>query len=1418
MKSMARHAIALIAVAMSLTAFTGCPLLGGASLSVQPGVLSLSDSKPVEQISVTNEGSGTLNWSAESTVGWLLLSFGDGGPQTIVTGSTGTVDIFKAHLVLEALPENVDSLTTEILVRSNGGDTAIPVAISRPVTPKLDIEPASLDFGDSETEKLTEILNRGEAVLQWKATIPQGMDWISITPASGAIARASAEGVMVKVNRAALVPSATPYQVEITVSSNGGTKTLTLIVEAPAFNLSPASLDFGLLRRAETQVVSLQTVSAADISLTSVVVSGAPWLTLEPDTAVINRLAPVDLRITANPGGLDPGTYTGSVSVTHADTGRVVSVPVSMEVGLPVSFRVEPGSINFGDTRGTVQQVVTLVNESDVSFEWTAGRPDSASWLTIDPVSGLLDDTQEITLTADASLLKPGAVNATVVFDAGGVSRLLRTFLNRLPDPVPDSLEVEPRELDFGALLNKKEITLWNEGPSRLDWAIDGASLPAWLTVNPLAGSVEGALVQTVQLSVNRDVAPEDASFSHTLVITPSGAAGLTPVEVTVRAQQRLFPDIIVTGEGVDVNNIAFIMIDIGQDSETFIVRNDGNADLTWAIDMETLPEWITSVEPQQGSLAPGRQRTVTVTTDRNGLDQSGAIYQLAVNSNDPEQPVTYLEVQVRVPFTITIGARPTKLDFGRYLSTLDFEIANMGDAGFPLDFVVTANQPEWIFVEPARGRSMGTGSSTKDWQFVSVAIDRSRIAGTGAAGKLIISAENVPENAYPVAPLEVPVSVDVAELTIETAVPRLRVPSLLRFNMLLRDARQSVFPDFVDNPLDTQTMFRLNTVAAEILEDSEPLDLSETNVIIKKNETLDFAVLIMLDFSASMAEAAEALVADGQLDPGLLPPLEALYLETIGAMLNSLPAHYQVGLAVFNERRPDWENNVRLIRGAPAGHTLKESFAPFTADKAIQQYRLANMDVLDNGATPLYPAVTAGAVALLELDAHLPDFDAVENRILVMVSDGRRTTPPGDLQQLTDFLEGYGVRVFPIGWGNEVMANPLIQLSTESGGHYYATQNKIIPGEVDADGKPVTLPVKENLLDRCRPNPADDAIASVPRDLASHVVVSYVTLNEEDSISIQARMEVSAVDPPVQETALFDQIPASLIANDVRLGQIGMRTEGIQEDGTAKVRLYMDYAPRNITKLVFDIGTTPEQSWTPVLVSDEQGGLVAGWGLNRIGNRITIQSLDPDRPIAYGDYGNLVDINLAGIAAPFTLTFVMVEPAIGGHPDGKYFTVPDLIEVDYEPATAVSFPNPEFEFTPPLVSEISNVIDLGSLEALPEADRNLKVLIDNIGGEHLPTNATLYWKLREGDGYIPGTIPGSLEFLYNGPEPIESDYYSIHDAYLCTLSPADVYDEFGVVTADPGTYSVQFYIDVQYGSLPYEFIHGPYYLQYTVP
>lgn len=1375
-------------------------------LSVTPVTVALGNGISDGTFRVANTGGGALQVTVSEDLPWVALRTSSGESVDTFTATVRQdVLVLQVVLIEEGLPEGEIEVRGEVRVSSNVGEERVIVSARRETEAVLTVTPEALDFGLNDLERTVTVSNRGSAALNWTLGIPASQTWLGATPVSGTLAFGESAEVTVRVNRGSLAASAEPYTAPLQFVSNGGNAQVTAAMQVPTFSVSPPALDFGALsaNTTRTQGIVIQNRSAGPIPLqiTAITADGAGWLTVGDGSPVLPASASLQVPVVASSAGLQPGSYTGTIRVSAP------SLDFSLEIGVSAlvqAFRLAPVSVDFGTITDPATQVVTIENLGQAPLAFSASIPAvSAGWLSVSPASGTLSGagTVTLTLTATPGAVAAGSYSTRMSVDVAGVVTEVSASMAR---PKPAELKVSPSEIDFGVSGNEVTVGIWNEGIGTITWGIDTTAFPAWLMLVPVdgagqaGGTVSGDLTDTVTLRVDRTQAPAGQDvFEHAFQVTASGDSTAS-VPVVVRASAPKLPEFVVVGEGEDVNRVPFLLFEIQETTQTFVIQNTGNGRLAWRVDEnQTIPDWITSISPLQGELEPGRQATITVTINREGLPRTGAVYALILASNDPSQPLALLDIQVRVPYTITIGVKPTSLAFGRFANTGIVEVCNQGDAGEYLNFQIVSNQPEWLFVDPGFGRSLGTPSGIpKDWRPISVAIDRSKIPGTGASAKLTVSASEVPTDAIPPEPVEIFVSVDLAPLTLQAAVPTLRCPSLIRSNLLLRDSAYNVFPTLLDNPADALFHFDLANVSAEVLEESLPVDMDETEVYVRKNEGLRFTVLIMLDFSGSMMESAEKLVEDGELPEGLADPLHELYRRTVGPLIAELPDHYRVALGVFSER--DQIQPLRLIYGADAANAALAD-EPFVKNKDVLQYRLDTINVVDNGATALLPAITSAASTLFLLDSDevLIPFDTSEEYVAVAITDGRRTTPPGDVSPVGDFLEGTRVRFMPIGWGSDVQANPLIELSTKSGGHYYAAEARLTEtGE--------KRPTFTGLLKRCSAQTGFEAQA-LPRDLQAHVSFGYVSLNESVSMLLDVRVTAYDKNPPVTGDYYVEQVPTATYANDVRLGQIGMKSEGIS-GGSAVVRLYSDYMPRNLSRLTLRVsaelldGTllpTAAYSVVPRL----SGGLVEDWTLQVSGNDYTFTA-PAGRSFRYGDYGELMDITVNS-AAPFKVRLAVLDPLIGGSQDGKYFTCPDTITVGDEFFQATSFPRPRLAYTPAPVFTKPDVVDIGA--AGVQAD----VEIFNIGGSHPPTDVALHWVIRQGVFTYPGTMTGAFII-----DPIDAELIppvtSTEIPGLCVIAPERE-------ASEPGLYSGSFYMDFYYGSLPYFGTLGPFYVLYEV-
>jgi len=227
--------------------------------------------------------------------------------------------------------------------------------------------------------------------------------------------------------------------------------------------------------------------------------------------------------------------------------------------------------------------------------------------------------------------------------------------------------------MDFGVTRTETTVGIWNDGLGSINWSIDTAGFPAWLSLTPVNGSgvasgtVSGDATDTVTVHVDRDLAPADLTvFDFTFNVAASGDSSAS-VPVKVRASAPQLPEFGLVGEGVDAFGVPYIRLDITEDKQTFAVVNVGEGALNWNVQSGTvIPAWITSISPQQGTVDPGRQQTVQVTVNRSTLSRAGATFRLPLVSNDPSRPLLVIEIQVRVPYTIIIGLKPDTIAFGR--------------------------------------------------------------------------------------------------------------------------------------------------------------------------------------------------------------------------------------------------------------------------------------------------------------------------------------------------------------------------------------------------------------------------------------------------------------------------------------------------------------------------------------------------------------------------------------------------------------------------------------------------------------------------------------------------------------------------------------------------------------------------------
>ena len=1142
----------------------------------------------------------------------------------------------------------------------------------------ISILPAGFNLGATTVTDSFAVSNAGNGVLVW--TVGPTPDWLTVSPAAGSTPVGGPTTVTMTVDRTGLTPGT--YNGEFLVASNGGNRVVAVTIQVssaplpPTLQVLPASVDFGTSDITESLTVSNAGTGTVTWNLTE----NIDWLTPSIVTGS-NSDTPTTVILSVDRTGISSGIYSDNLFFTS--DGGDITVPVSMTVPGPTpQLFVSTTVLDFGTN--LVSLTFNIRNTGTGTLNWNLAE--SLPWLGLSGVSGTTtSETDTITVTADRTGLAAAVYAGTIAVTSDGGTANIAAEMT----VAPTQLVVTPTTINFGKFATTKLFVISNGGTGTVNWNINTAGFPTWISsISPTSGSASSD-TDAVVVTVDRTGL---ATGVHSFTFPVTSNAGT--VNVTINLTVAEVP--VLTVDTGFTNSDGDPLAPLGDSATTldFTIANTGTGTLNWNIDPDDFPSWV-SMAPVAGSVVGAEVDTVRITVSRAGLIPGGYAATIPITSNGGTRQ---LDVTMQVPLMPAIGVSPDSLDFGLTGNSSSFFVANTGDPGTVLNFLVVSDRL-WLFNSPSTGTSIGTSSLIKDFQQINVSIDRSLLESTGATGTFTVYAlDALGEIRTDIEPATVTVSVEATPLAFQTPNARTRKPSMLRWSFILRDIRDSSFVVAPELLTDAFSIFE-DGIALEEPNETEQTVLLQNSTITEPvsdyRTDLRTKVVLLLDYSGSMSEAAQ----------GLGTNIDAVH-ETAGAQFIDNYFDY-----FANVERGFAQMAIMEFHDRNANATVVQDF---TYDRATLQAALLTVPVSDHGATALLPAVESAAQELVGADFPFVPFDDADVRAVVVISDGRLTTPPGEIQDTVDNLAAQKVRIFALGWGEEVNHEPMARLASGTGGHYYLSR-------LDSNG----FPVVANLVDK---------VDECNVDLASHTVLGYVSLGEEENVPIRFD---GALDNPndspdqgiIQGTLTEQNIDLSAITGDIRMGQISMRTPGIV-GAAANVTLRAEYVPRNINRIDFTVTPT---GYTIGIVPRAEGGLVEGWTLTALGGgSYSLTAPTPADVLPYGAFGDLVRLAYAPVGASFTVTLDVDNTVYAADPEPKYFVFPDTMEVDTEPFLAPALPTP---FVDPLF------IDFGT------AQNSAFIDVRNIGGTYpyvLNPNVFLEWVAEDLPNFVFGVSPAS--------------------------------------------------------------------------
>jgi Viral BACON domain len=695
-------------------------------------------------VTLSNTGSGQINWKATATQPWLLIS-----------PKSGTLS-FNQKMNVEVAADRsnlrVGAYTTGLVFHSNTEQAALPVKmIVTQLQPGhkavLQLTPALLSFTgtDGAANPLSQVVtvsNPGVLPLEWSATsvTSDGAGWLSMYPLSGTVDRGSNQPVTISINTSILLPGV--YNGSITFASEGEvaakdspqTIFVSLVITPQcSIQISPGGLNFAsayLQRSPAGQAISLGTSQGCSASLpwsTAVTTSsGGNWLSIGPTRGV----TPANPVVTVNSTGLNPGSYSGSIIFNwHAGTQ---TLPVTFIVGLATTpvIAAAPATVALSGIigqSGPLTQTITITNPGGETLAWHASAVSTigGAWLAISQTSGTISPHSSSLTTVTGTVLgtlTAGTYTGTVTIAA--IDSVTKLAVGP-PMVIPVTLTIQPvciLQLPSSPSMTFSAKAGLNPAPQTFTVGVVGACAGN-VTITPTAtlSSGKGWLAVSAPVRVI-----SGASAIFTVTITSAGLAeGKYTGSISLAA---LNGSIATSGSpqvvGITLNVLAAPALTAEQGSVAFnvstgivsqpiTITNSGGSAFNWTAALDAgAPSYVSLSATTGTNLAGGTIASINVIVDATGLAGGTSVTtNVIVSAIDPltGQPVSGSPVSVSVTINIPPPEMVLSVTSLAFTTTLGInpaaQMVNVQNpGGNTLAWTVGTPTQPWLVVSPTTG------------------------------------------------------------------------------------------------------------------------------------------------------------------------------------------------------------------------------------------------------------------------------------------------------------------------------------------------------------------------------------------------------------------------------------------------------------------------------------------------------------------------------------------------------------------------------------------------------------------------------------------------------------------------------------------------------------------------------------------
>ncbi len=619
------------------------------SISASPSTFTFSHQQlasppPSQGLTISAINSGPLAYSigvsTSSGGNWLSVSPGGG-----TTGSTTeTVSVNPTGLS----PNVYSGTITVTAAGAANSPLLLPVTLTVTAAPNITATPGSVAFafttgGSVPSAQLVAVGSTGSVLsFSVSASTTSGGAWLSATGGG-----TTPSNVSVSVNAGVLAGlGAGTYNGSVTITSAGaGNSPLTVPVSLtvssqPLLTVNPASLVFayqtgGVVPGAQLVAVG-SSGSALTFSASASTSSGGAWL-----AASGGGTTPGSVNVSLNAGvlgGLGPGTYNGTVTITAAGAGNSpLAIPVSLTVSAQPLIVYAPVSLSFGFAVGGNNpgpQNIAL-SSSGAALNFTVST--NGSWLSATPANGTTP--ANVSVSVNTTGLGIGTYNGSVTITAAGAGNSPVTVPVTLTVSGVANISASPSSLSFlyrvGRPFPPAQVISVAAGGAALAFTAT-TSGGAWLSATS-GGTTPGS----VMVSVNPAGLAEGV-YSGSVTIASSGATN-SPLTVSVTLRVTKSTDLIAEPE-----TLAFAYQIGGAQlvQRASVVLTSSTGSLISFSTSTSGESWL-SVAPSNGQTAG----TIVVSVDATGLGEG--VYEGSISVSGVGASNSPLSIPVKLTITV---------------------------------------------------------------------------------------------------------------------------------------------------------------------------------------------------------------------------------------------------------------------------------------------------------------------------------------------------------------------------------------------------------------------------------------------------------------------------------------------------------------------------------------------------------------------------------------------------------------------------------------------------------------------------------------------------------------------------------------------------------------------------------------------